>query len=356
VEAVINRETPLAELAGGVSMPTELFYVRNHFPVPPMDPARWRLRVGGLVRRSLSLTLPHLRRLPSQVRTVTLECAGNGRAFLQPPVGGEQWGYGAVSTAEWVGVPLSELLAGAGLEPAAQTVVFRGADGFERGLTLAEVRETEALLVFEMNGEPLPREHGFPLRLVIGGWYAVASVKWLTEIVVTDRPFRGHFQTEKYVYEFEREGRLEVEPVRLQRVRALITEPAPAARVAAGEVPIRGYAWSGEAPIDRVEVSVEGGPWLPARLLGTSDRDSWRPWELIASLHRPGAVRMRARATDKAGNTQPEQVEWNRLGYGNNAIQEVAIRVGGSVPTPTGRSRPPALPGAGALPPARGSG
>jgi DMSO/TMAO reductase YedYZ molybdopterin-dependent catalytic subunit len=351
--AVINRETPLPELAGEVSMPTAHFYVRNHFAIPPLDLSRWRLRVDGLVRRPLTLTLADLRAMPSETRTVTLECAGNGRSFMQPPVAGEQWGYGAVSTAEWVGVPLAEALARSGMDSNAAAIVFKGADGFERGLTLAEASESEVLLVYAMNGEPLPPEHGFPVRLVVAGWYAVASVKWLTEIVASDRPFQGHFQTEKYVYEWERDGRLEAEPVRLQRVRALITEPAFGARLAAGDVPIRGYAWSGEAPIDRVEVSVEGGPWLPARLLGASDRYAWRPWELIARLG-SGVVTVRARATDQAGNTQPEQVEWNRQGYGNNAFQEVSFRVGESVRTARGRSRPPAPLAAGALPRAHG--
>jgi DMSO/TMAO reductase YedYZ molybdopterin-dependent catalytic subunit len=201
MEAVVNRETPLAELVGGVAMPTAHFYIRNHFPTPARDPARWRLRVGGLVRRQLSLTLQELLRMPSEVRAVTLECAGNGRALLQPRVGGEQWGLGAVSTAEWAGVPLFAVLHRAGLDSAAQAMVFKGADGFERGLTLADARESEALVVYAMNGELLPRQHGRPLRLIVGGWYAVASVKWLIEIEVTDRPFNGHFQTEKYVYQ-----------------------------------------------------------------------------------------------------------------------------------------------------------
>jgi len=272
--------------------------------------------------------------MPSEVRTVTLECAGNGRALLQPRVGGEQWGLGAVGTAEWVGVPLLALLQRAGLGPAAQAIVFKGADGFERGLTLAEARESGALVVYAMNGEPLPRQHGRPLRLVVGGWYAVASVKWLADIEVTDHPFKGHFQTEKYVYQWEREGGLVCEPVRYQRVRALISEPAADAAVAPGDVPLRGYAWSGEAPIRRVEVSVDGGRWRAARLLGTPDRHRWRRWELIARLGGPSRrVGVRARAIDEAGNVQPDQVEWNRLGYGNNAIQEVALRI---IPAPSG--------------------
>ena len=232
--------------------------------------------VGRLVRQRLSLTLKELLRMPSEIRTVTLECAGNGRALLQPRVGGEQWGLGAVSTAEWAGVPLLAVLEHAGMVSAAEAVLFRGADGFEPGLTLAEARASEALVAYAMNGEPLPRQHGRPLRLIVGGWYAVASVKWLADIEVTDHPFEGQFQTEKYVYQWEREGGLVSEPVRHQRVRALISEPAPDAVVAPGDVPIRGYAWSGEAPIARVEVSIDSERWQPARLIGAPDRYSWR--------------------------------------------------------------------------------
>src|ERR1700694_2758169 len=130
MEAVVNRETPLAELFGDVVTPTARFYIRNHFPTPAGDSARWRLRVGGLVRRQLSLSLEELLRMPSEVRSVTLECAGNGRALLQPRVGGEQWGFGAVSTAEWAGVPLLAILRRAGMDPAAEAIVFKGADGF----------------------------------------------------------------------------------------------------------------------------------------------------------------------------------------------------------------------------------
>jgi DMSO/TMAO reductase YedYZ molybdopterin-dependent catalytic subunit len=326
---VVNRETPLAELFGGVAMPTGRFYLRNHFPTPVRDPARWRLGVRGLVRRPLRLTMAELLRMPSAVRTVTLECAGNGRALLQPPVDGEQWGLGAVSTAEWAGVPLTAILDRAGVDAAAQTIIFKGADGFDRALTLSEARKSDVLVAYAMNGEPLPRPHGRPLRLIVGGWYAVASVKWLAEIEVIDHPFEGHFQTDKYVYQWEREGGLVSEPVRHQRVRALISEPGADSVVAPGDIALRGYAWSGEAPVGLVEVSLDGGCWQAARVLDPPDRYRWRRWELIVRLVTPGAVRVRARASDEAGNTQPDKVEWNRLGYGNNAIQEVAFQISG---------------------------
>jgi DMSO/TMAO reductase YedYZ molybdopterin-dependent catalytic subunit len=335
----LNCETSIPELAGGVVMPNAHFYVRNHYNIPLIDAASWRLVVGGLVERPLSLSLKDLHNMPSQNMVVTLECAGNGRARLEPRVDGEQWQLGAVSTAEWTGVPLAEVLDRAGLQHGAVEIAFRGADSgfldgegersrFERSLGVDDAHGGEALLAYAMNGEPLPVQHGFPLRLVMPTWYAVASVKWLTEVEVLDRPFMGHWQSDKYHFEWERDGRIEREPVRLQRVRALITEPLDGTNVGAGELAIRGVAWSGAAPIERVELSLGGGDWQPARLLGERSRHSWRWWELLTYVDR-GATTIRARATDLAGRTQPDEPDWNRLGYGNNAIQAIRISAGG---------------------------
>jgi DMSO/TMAO reductase YedYZ molybdopterin-dependent catalytic subunit len=318
---------------GGTAMPNARFYVRNHFSIPALDPRRWRLRIGGQVRRALTLSLRDLFNLPSQSLTVTLECAGNGRSSLKPAVGGEPWGLGAVGTAEWTGVPLTDLLDRARVKPGAREVVFRGADGasdehrFERSLTLDAVDQSDALLAYAMNGEPLPAEHGYPLRLIVPGWYGVASVKWLTEIDVIEDLFRGHFQTEKYMYEVERDGVVTSEPVGRQRVRALITQPGADEAVGLGTLAIRGFAWSGVAPISRVEVSIDHKPWQPARLLGRISTYEWQRWELITEIDRPGRATIRARATDSADRTQPEVPEWNRSGYGNNAVQELGFRV-----------------------------
>ena len=245
---------------------------------------------------------------------------------------------GAVSTAEWTGVPLVEILDRCGVKASAREVLFRGADGgtvdgrserilFERSLPLDAARESEALLAYAMNGEPLPIHHGAPLRVIVPSWYAVASVKWLTEIELIDRPFAGYYQFDRYCYEWQRDGGSVREPVSLQRVRSLITEPAPNQELACGEVAIRGVAWSGAAPIARVEVDVDGGGWRDARLLGDRKRHSWQWWELITRVDRRGPVTLRARATDLADRTQPESAEWNHLGYGNNSVQDVRITV-----------------------------
>lgn len=334
----LNCETSIPALIGGVVMPNPRFYVRNHFQIPQLDPSSWRLNVVGLVERPLSLTLRDLMKMPSQAQFVTLECAGNGRSLLSPRVNGEQWNLGAVSTAEWTGVPLKEFLDRAGVKGGAKEIVFRGADSgkldangepirFERSLSMDDAQGSEALLAYAMNGETLPIQHGYPLRVIVPGWYAVASVKWLTGIDVISRPFSGHYQTDAYFFEWQRGEQLVREPVSLQRVRSLITEPEPDSEIEQGELPIRGVAWSGAAPITRVEVRIGGGPWQDARLLGERRRFSWQGWELIARLEQPGSTVISARATDMASRTQPDSSEWNRLGYGNNAIQKVRVDV-----------------------------
>jgi anti-anti-sigma factor len=334
----LNCETSIPALMGGVVMPNQRFYVRNHFQIPKLDPSSWRLKVVGLVERPLTLSLRDLMKMPSQTQFVTLECAGNGRSSLSPRVNGEQWNLGAVSTAEWTGVPLAEVLDRAGIKLGAREVVFRGADSgkldassepirFERGLSMDEAQGSEALLAYAMNGETLPIQHGYPLRVIVPGWYAVASVKWLTEIEVISGLFSGHYQTETYFFEWQRGEQVVREPVSLQRVRSLITEPEPDTEVEQGELPIRGVAWSGAAPIARVEVRIGDGPWHDARLVGGRKRHSWQGWELIARLEQAGSTVISARATDMASRTQPDSPEWNRLGYGNNAIQKVRVDV-----------------------------
>jgi DMSO/TMAO reductase YedYZ molybdopterin-dependent catalytic subunit/rhodanese-related sulfurtransferase len=334
----LNCETSIPALIGGVVMPNARFYVRNHFDTPRLDPQSWRLEVTGLVDRPLRLSLRDLHSMRSETLVATLECAGNGRSGFDPPADGEQWQLGAVSTAEWTGVPLAEILDRAGLTPQAVEIVFRGADRgeagdaadpirFERSLPVTDAGQSSALLAYAMNGEPLPLEHGYPLRLIVPGWYAVASVKWLTEIEAIAAPFTGFFQAQRYVYESERNGTLAREPVRLQHVRSVITQPSAGQHITAGDLVVRGVAWSGAAPIDKVEVSIGSGPWQHARLIGQRHRHSWQWWELLTRIDSPGETTLRARATDLAGRTQPERPRWNRLGYGGNAVQNIPLHI-----------------------------
>ena len=333
----LNCETPVGMLGGDVT-PTAQFYRRNHFPIPVLDEAAWRLDVSGMVQRPLSLSLHELTLLPAETMAVTLECAGNGRRMFRPRVPGEQWGFGAVSTAEWTGVFLADVLRRAGIQRGAREVIFGGADRgtidgaphpihFERSLPVADAAESGALLAYAMNGQPLPARHGYPVRLVVPGWYAVASVKWLSDIRVVEEPFGGFFQTERYVYEWHRGGTEVREPVRLQQVRALITRPVSGQEMACGGLIVRGVAWSGAAPIERVEVSVDSGKWQKARLVGMPAAHGWQQWEFLASGLQPGEVSIRARATDLAGRIQPERPEWNRRGYGANFIHEVLVQL-----------------------------
>jgi len=335
----LNAETPQAALSGTTAVPSDRFYVRNHFAIPNLDPATWRLQVGGLAGRPLSLTLADLRSMPAQTAVVTLECAGNGRSALDPAVPGEQWGLGAAGTAAWTGVPLTDVLAAAAPAPGAQEVVFRGADcgqvegrdgpvHFERSLPVRYLGSAGALLAYVMNGQRLPRFHGYPLRLIVPGWYGVASVKWLIGIDLVGRPFDGHFQADRY--------RIDGQPVTLQAARSVITEPLPEAALEPGEVVVRGLAWSGAALIARVKVSIADQPWQEATLTGQGDPHGWQPWELRSRLERSGCVVIRARATDLAGRTQPDRPQWNPLGYAANPVHEVQI----SVRSSPGEQRP----------------
>ncbi|MGH3751344.1 MAG: molybdopterin-dependent oxidoreductase [Pseudonocardiaceae bacterium] len=336
----LNCETPLAALIGSAVTSNTNFYVRNHFQTPLLDQGTWRLDVGGLVDRPQALTLRDLHDMSPQTQVITLECAGNGRTATGPLPHGVPWALGAVSTAEWTGVPLVDVLDRAGVWPTAREVIFRGADSgelggvpgragtirYERSLMLDDAKSPQVLLAYAMNGEPLPVQHGYPVRLVVPGWYGMAAVKWLTEIWVTDEAFAGPYQSGSYHYEWARDGQVVREPVTLQRVRSLITEPLAGEQVDAGELAIRGVAWSGAAPIARVEVSVGGGPWQDGQLRGARDRHHWQRWHVVARVDR-GETILRARATDMAGHTQPDAPDWNRWGYGNNAIQKVTVLV-----------------------------
>jgi DMSO/TMAO reductase YedYZ molybdopterin-dependent catalytic subunit len=289
--------------------PLSAFYVRNNFPIPaPVT----RLTVGGAVERPHSLTAEDLHRLPRRRLTATLECAGNGRAFMNPPVPGEQWRLGAVSTAEWQGVPLSAILGKAEIEADAVEVVFSGADGFARSLPINDALGDDVLLVDTMNGEPLTPEHGAPCRLLVAGWYGMAAVKWLASVEVSRTPFRGHFQVERYV--------IGDRPLRTMQVRALILDPADGATVPQTRQVVRGVAWTGAGHLTLVELSDDGGTqWRGAMLLGTPRPYTWRRWQADWWPAQSGPATLLARATDSSGAKQPLEPVWNALGYGNNA-------------------------------------
>ena len=319
-----NAETPLEALRGELP-PTELHFVRSHFAFPDHPGV---LAVDGGVEDPLRLTLDDLRRRPARTLAVTIECAGNGRAFLDPPVPGEPWRLGAVGTAEWTGVPLGALLDEVRIAPGSVEILFRGADAgtpaglgrtiaFERSLPLPV--PADAVIAYAMNGRPLSAEHGAPFRLIVPGWYGVASVKWLLDIRAIAAPFRGFYQADRYV--------IGTTPLTEMAPRAVIVSPADGSRQAPGRVTVRGYAWSGRTTIERVEVSVDGGrSWSPATLGPVGGR-AWRTWELDWEPPADGQVTLLARATDGRGERQPLEQVRNALGYRNNAAQPVTVEV-----------------------------
>lgn len=325
-----NAETP-PEVLGEEVTPTVSFFKRNHFAIPELGPG-YRLEVLGAVEAPFSLDVKELERLPQRTVRMTLECAGNGRTGMSPLPKGKPWGLGAVGAVEWRGVPLAELLgrarpASEGVELVAYGADGAGAEQYVRGLPLGKAWAPETLLALEMNGERLTREHGAPVRLVVPGWYGMASVKWVTRLEVWTRPYDGFWQREEYLYD-KGDGSTP-EPVTRVRVRSLIVSPREGERVKPGRVLVEGVAWSGERRVVRVEVAVDGGEhWRPAVLLGESRPNDWVRWAFTWEGADAGRHVLRARATDEAGETQPAVAPWNRQGYGNNAIHPYLVDVG----------------------------
>jgi DMSO/TMAO reductase YedYZ molybdopterin-dependent catalytic subunit len=334
----LNAEAPLAEQIG-VLTPTPLHYVRTNFGIPRLSTLDWRLALEGEVERPYQLTYDELRALPSRSLLVTLECAGNGRSGLHPPAQGEPWQYGAVSTAEWTGAPLMTLLEAAGLTSRTREILIEGADRgtvvthegpipFARSLPLEVARHPDTLLAYAMNGEPLTAPHGFPARLIVPGWYGMAAVKWVTRIAALAAPFEGYYQTERYIMAHPERGETTGAPLSTMRVRSLIIAPTAGAVLPRGTHRLRGLAWSGDAPVTRVDVSVDGGDdWEPAELASPVERYAWRRWEYTWQASAPAPATLRSRAFDEAGRAQPSEPAWNHLGYANNAIQVVPVTV-----------------------------
>ena len=342
-ETPLLLETPIAALDQAVT-PNELFYVRNHFPVPMLQANTWRLRVVGAVERELELTLDEVRRMPSRSVAMTLECAGNSRSLLNPVVRGAQWGNGAISTAEWTGVSLSDILNRAGLRNTAVDVVLEGADRgeitaeprspgvipFARSLPLAKARQAGVVLAYRMGKAELPANHGFPLRAIVPGWFAMASVKWVTRIVVTDRPYNGFFQSLDYSFYERRQGLVTVTPLTEMQVKSLIVSPTPMQRLALNTPHrVHGTAWTGESEITRVEVSADNGrTWADARLLGNARAHCWRMWEFPwRTPAAAGRATLMSRATDARGNVQPMQRDTDRRNYMINHVLPIEVDV-----------------------------
>jgi DMSO/TMAO reductase YedYZ molybdopterin-dependent catalytic subunit len=337
--ATRNHGMPLEALRAELT-PAGMHYVLTHYDVPFLDPSSWSLTIDGAVERPGTLSFDELASMPALTVPVTLECAGNGRAFLEPRPVSQPWLLEAVGTAAWTGVPLSSVLDLVGVADDAVDLVFIGADrgvedgeehDYERALPVAEARRDDVILAFRMNGEPLPPAHGFPLRLVVPGWYGMASVKWLTHIRAVTAPFDGYQNARAYRWRDEPDE--PGVPMERIRVRSLIAPPGipefqpRVRRVRAGAVTLEGRAWSGAGEVFRVEVSTDdGATWDDATLEEPLGPRAWRRFAFEWNAT-PGRTVIVSRATDATGATQPLDPVWNAGGYGNNAVHRVEVLV-----------------------------
>src|SRR3954447_13228660 len=338
--AARNHGMPLEALGYPIT-PVGLHYLLTHYDVPAVDPASWVLDLAGAVERPLRLSLADLRAMPTAGVVVTMECAGNGRALLEPRPLSQPWLHEAVGTAEWVGVPLAALLDEAGVASDAVEVVFsaldRGVENgvdqtFERSLSLGEGRRPEVLIALEMNGLPLLPQHGAPARLIVPGWYGMTNVKWLSAITLVRQPFSGYQQS--WSYRLRQDASEAGVPLSRMAPHALMQPPGipdfyTRDRVVdMGTCPLSGRVWSGGAAIEGVEVSVDDGTTWADATLGSADLGpwAWRSWEFDWRPTRPGqhvlACRARAAAADSG-----DRPAWNLGGYANPAPQRVTVTV-----------------------------
>ncbi|MBA4170496.1 MAG: sulfite oxidase [Chloroflexi bacterium] len=330
-----NAETDLAALGPDVT-PLDQFYTRCNFPIPRLHSTTWRLQLSGAFNLPRAWTMDELRDLPYVERTITMECAGNGRTLMTPVPPGTPWKLGAVGTARFGGIRLTDLLAATGPKSTTTELVFGGADHgevepdgeipYEFNLDATTARSDGPMLAWSMGGSPLSPEHGFPLRLVVPGHYGMRSVKWLTRINAVDEPFAGHFPR-KYRYRGER-GVPEGTPVGPIRVRSLFTSPSDGARMATEPTTLHGIAWSGSGAVQRVEVMVDG-QWMPAQIGDPIDGTGHVAWTFDWIPRGAGTHDLAVRATDSAGHRQPESSIWNEGGYGNNAVHRISVTLDG---------------------------
>ena len=340
-----DAETPVEGLTTWLTS-TDDFFVRSHFgpPAPDLVSARnWRLQVGGLVKHPLILTMEDLQQFEEVTVTAVLQCSGNGRAFYRPKAPGVQWQKGAVGNAQWTGVRLADVLGRAGLEIKARHVTFLGADRpvsaqtplFLRSIPLEKGLHRDTLLAYRMNGDPLPLLHGAPLRVITPGWMADTCTKWLTEVTVLEHEAKGYFMETAYRYPARtvRPGETvapsEMDPVTSMVVKSLIVSPAEGMALSAGEVLVKGVAWSGDdRRVTQVEVSVDDGrTWEEASLVGDEVPYAWRQWTFVWRDVRPGAHTILSRATDDHGKYQPIESPWNPGGFLWNGLDRVQVQV-----------------------------
>jgi DMSO/TMAO reductase YedYZ molybdopterin-dependent catalytic subunit len=319
--------------------PIDRFFVRCHTYTPERpNLSDWKLKVDGVVNQALSLTMDDLKKLPRVELVSVLECAGNGRSFYQPRLPGAQWRFGSVGNGKWAGVRFKDVLDKAGLKDSAKEILFDGADeplgkmeDFRRTVPIKKALDPDTLLAFEMNGQPLPIEHGYPLRLIVPGWAGDSWVKWLQHIEVLDHEFEGFWMKTAYRHPAEHVepgtavDAAKMVPVTDLNVKSVIATPGAWAK--SGTVRISGTAWSNSSPVTGVEVSVDAGKtWKPAKLGKEQSRYAWRLWELDWKAGE-GKYTLMARAKNAAGQVQPLSQEWNPSGYLWNVAQPITVEV-----------------------------
>lgn len=334
----LMAETPIESITTWIT-PIERFPILTSLAAeyPAIEPAAWRLNLGGLVKQPLSLSYEQLRALPARTVTAIIECAGNSRNTVSPPLARSALNNGYIGNATWTGAPLRLVLEQAGLKPGAAEIVFEGADrgksplasdpvNFAKSVPIDKALHPDTLLVYEMNGVPLPRAYGGPVRALIPGWYGTYQVKWLTRLEVIDRSFDGVFMTRSWRLRRTVNGSLRDEPVSQIAVKSLITSPGPGQRLGLGAQTIRGLAWSGGNDIASVRVTTDGGAtWSFAELLDPSAPYAWRMWELRWQPSAPGGYTLMARATDTSGAAQPFGYDLDRNGFEVNQVQSVKV-------------------------------
>jgi DMSO/TMAO reductase YedYZ molybdopterin-dependent catalytic subunit len=335
-EKPLNSETPTKYLRSWIT-PNSMFFKRNQGEImkEPISLLDWELTIEGEVDKPLRFNFDHIIRMPKAIVANTLECSGNGRSLLQDKAAGNPWTIGGVGNAIWGGVWLKDLFNKTGLSEKAEHVAFEGLDKplgasgtkFIRSIPL-EKAMSSTLLAYEMNGEPLPLEHGYPLRALALGWTGANCVKWLHKITVLDHPFEGFYMDKVYrVFQKGEEPNSGKMVTRLN-AKSIITQPLPDEKLRLGPITILGAAYAGEADIERVEVSVDNGStWNLATFIGPHEPFAWRQWQYILEVKERGDYTIMARATDSEGQRQPMHARWNVLGYGNNGIKEHAVTI-----------------------------
>jgi DMSO/TMAO reductase YedYZ molybdopterin-dependent catalytic subunit len=337
----LDLETPVEFMTDWIT-PVQHFFVRNHmFEPAAVEDKEWKLTIGGQVEKPLSLTLADLQSVPVHSVTNTLECAGNGRSLQSPKVPGVQWGKGAVGNARFSGPSLKALLEKAGVKDTARHVVFRGLDvvpvkvpPFVRSIPIEKAIDGDTLVATQMNGAALTPHHGYPARLIAPGWAGAASCKWLTEISVQDKPADGNFMIPGYrmpnqpVKPGESVKPEDTHSVTGLTVKSLIAGPSDGAKLKPGPQVVRGVAWAGEAEIQRVDISTDGGAsWNPAKLGKDQAKYAWRLWSYPWKPAHSGDYTVLSRATDSQGRVQPDSAVWNPSGYFYNACDQVKVYV-----------------------------